>query len=179
MTPNRSLNRTLHSVPAFVQAKTLAQMPSRCSRPVSFDVRPHTSNMWRITTFAPAAVLLLLLAWITLSQSKKPSRKHTAYLTIAMALLSWLTVVLSMQLHTGHFDRYGFVAQRDIGYFFGSALFLCAPFAVVSILSLAIQRPNLGKGSAVGLAYILASAGSIFVPGLFAAGWVTGCVFSG
>ena len=39
--PNRSLNRTLHSVPGFVQAKTLAQIPSRCSGTVSFDVRPH------------------------------------------------------------------------------------------------------------------------------------------
>ena len=41
LTPNRSLNRTLHSVPAFVLAKTLAQIPSRCSGPVSFDVRPR------------------------------------------------------------------------------------------------------------------------------------------
>ena len=43
MRPNRSLNRTLHSVPAFVQAKTLAQIPSRCSGPVSFDVGPRRS----------------------------------------------------------------------------------------------------------------------------------------
>ena len=40
-TPNRALNRTLHSVPAFVPAKTLAQIPSRCSGPVSFYVRPR------------------------------------------------------------------------------------------------------------------------------------------
>jgi hypothetical protein len=39
MPSNRSLNRTLHSMPAFVQAKTLAQIPSCCSGPVSFDVR--------------------------------------------------------------------------------------------------------------------------------------------
>ena len=43
-TPNRSLNRTLHSVPAFVPAKTLAQIPSRCSGPVSFDVRHHPED---------------------------------------------------------------------------------------------------------------------------------------
>ncbi len=41
LTPNRSLNRTQHSVPVFVPAKTLAQIPSRCSMPVSFDVKPH------------------------------------------------------------------------------------------------------------------------------------------
>jgi hypothetical protein len=43
--PNRSLNRTLHSVPAFVLAKTLAQIPSRCSGPVSFDVRPRRTQV--------------------------------------------------------------------------------------------------------------------------------------
>ena len=41
MRPNPSLNRTLHSVPLFVQAKTLAQIPSHCSGPVSSNVRPH------------------------------------------------------------------------------------------------------------------------------------------
>ena len=45
--PNRSLNRTLHSVPAFVQAKTLAQILSRCSGPVSFDVRRNTKTSSR------------------------------------------------------------------------------------------------------------------------------------
>ena len=39
-TPNHSLNRTLHSVPLFVPAKTLAQIPSHCSGPVSSNVRP-------------------------------------------------------------------------------------------------------------------------------------------
>ena len=45
MGPNRSLNRTLHSVPAFVPAKTLAQIPSRCSGPVSFDV---SHQRWKV-----------------------------------------------------------------------------------------------------------------------------------
>ena len=39
--PNHSLNRTLHSVPLFVPAKTLAQIPPHCSGPVSSNVRPH------------------------------------------------------------------------------------------------------------------------------------------
>ena len=46
--PNRSLNRTLHSVPVFVPAKTLAQIPSRCSGPVSFDVRPHQRHAYSL-----------------------------------------------------------------------------------------------------------------------------------
>ena len=44
--PNRSLNRTLHSVPAFVPAKTLAQIPSHCSGPVSFNVRRHRNYVF-------------------------------------------------------------------------------------------------------------------------------------
>jgi hypothetical protein len=135
--------------------------------------------MWRITAFAPAALLLLLLAWVTLGRSRTPSRKHAAYLALALALLSWLSIVLPLQFHSGNFEKYRFVAQRDIGYFFGSALFLCVPFAVVSMLSIAARRPKLTKVAAGGLALALASAGSIFIPGMFAAGWVIGCVFSG
>ena len=41
VTPNHSLNRTLHSVPAFALAKTLAQIPPHCSGPVSSNVRRH------------------------------------------------------------------------------------------------------------------------------------------
>ena len=38
MTPNRSLNRTLHSIPALDFNIMQAQTPSCCSGPVSFDV---------------------------------------------------------------------------------------------------------------------------------------------
>ena len=38
---NPSLNRTLHSVPAFALANTLAQIPSHCSGPVSSNVSQH------------------------------------------------------------------------------------------------------------------------------------------
>ena len=48
MTPNRSLNRTLHSMPAFVQAKTLAQIPSCCSGPVSFDVMQQAKQSFKL-----------------------------------------------------------------------------------------------------------------------------------
>jgi hypothetical protein len=84
-----------------------------------------------------------------------------------------------LQFQSGATNQYRFVAQRDIGYFIGSALFLCAPFVVVSMLSLAARRFGLGKVAAGGSALVLAAAGSIFIPSLFAAGWVIGCVFAG
>jgi hypothetical protein len=136
-------------------------------------------NMWRIAVFVPAAALRLLLAWVTLGRHETPSRKHTIYLTLALTLLAWLSIVLPMQFQSGAIERYRFVAQRDIGYFIGSALFLCAPFAVVSILSLAARRLKLGKVAASSSALVLAAAGSIFIPSLFAAGLVIGCVFAG
>jgi hypothetical protein len=135
--------------------------------------------MWRITAFAPAAALLLLLAWMTLARRRAPDRKHTVYLTLALSLFAWLSIVLPMQFKSANFESYRFVAQRDIGYYLGSALFLSAPFAVVSALSLAARRLNLGRVAAGGSAFVLATAGSIFLPGLFAAGWIIGCVFAG
>lgn len=135
--------------------------------------------MWRIAAFVPAASLLLLLAWMTLARREAPRRQHTALLTVALSLLAWLSIVLLMQVQSGGIEGYRFVAQRDLGYFVGSAVFLCALFAVVAILSLAARRFNLNKVAAGGPALFLASAGSLFMPGLFAAGWIIGCVFSG
>jgi len=135
--------------------------------------------MWRIAVFLPAACLLLLLAWATLARSKTPDPKHVVYLTVSLALLAWLSIVLPMHFQSRGIERGHFVAQRDIGYFVGSAVFLCAPFAVVSILSVAARRFNLGKMAAGVSALVLASAGLLFMPGLFAAGWVIGCVFAG
>ena len=135
--------------------------------------------MWRITAFAPAAALLLLLAWVTLGLRETPSLKRTIYFALALALLAWLSIVFPLQFQSSAIGRYRFVAQRDIGYFVGSALFLCAPFAVVSMLSLAARRFQLGKAGAGSLGLVLASAGSIFIPGLISAGWIVGCVFAG
>jgi hypothetical protein len=135
--------------------------------------------MWRITAFVPAAMLLVLLAWVTLGRNEAPSRKQTAYLTLTLSLVAWISIVLPLQFQSVSFERYRFVAQRDIGYFIGSALFLCAPFVVVAILSLAVRRFNLGKVAAGSSALVLAAAGSIFIPGLFTAGWVIGCVLAG
>lgn len=135
--------------------------------------------MWRIAAFVPAASLLLLLAWVTVARREAPRRQHTAFLTVALSLLAWLSIVLQMQVQSGGIEGYRFVAQRDLGYFVGSAVFLCALFAVVAILSLAARRFNLSKVAAGGPALVLASAGSLFMPGLFAAGWIIGSVFSG
>ncbi len=135
--------------------------------------------MWRIAAFVPAASLLLLLAWMTLARRELPSRKDITYLTVFLSLLAWLSIVIPMQIQSGAIDSYRFVAHRDIGYFVGSAVFLCALFSLASILSLAARKLNLGKIAAGGSALVIASACSLFMPGLFATGWVIGCVFAG
>ena len=137
------------------------------------------TNMWRITAFIPAAILLFLLACVTLGRHEAPSRKQIAYLTLTLSLVAWLSIILLIQFQSIGAERYRFVAQRDIGYFIGSALFLCAPFVVVAILSLTARQFNFGKMAAGSSALVLAAAGSIFMPSLFAAGWVIGCAFAG
>ena len=136
-------------------------------------------SMWRIAPFVPAAALLLLLAWVTIARREAPSRKQTAYFALVLSLLAWLSIVLPMQFQSVGSERHNFVAQRDIGYFVGSALFLCGPFALVAALSLAAREIRLGKAAAAGSAMVLAAAGFILVPGLFATGWLIGCVFAG
>ena len=119
--------------------------------------------MWRITPFVPAAMLLLLLAWVTIRRREVPSRKQTAHLALVLSLLAWLSIVLPLQFQSAGGERHQFVAQRDLGYFIGSALFLCAPFAVVAALSLATRRMTLGTVAAGGSAVVLAATGAIFV----------------
>jgi hypothetical protein len=136
--------------------------------------------MWRWSVFLPAGALLLVLAWVALTRRYKPSRKHVALSTLGFALLAWLSIVLPLrQPFVGTGASYGFVAQRDVGYFVGSALFLCLPFAVVAMLSIAARKINLSKVAAGLSALVLAAAGFLFVPGLFATGWILGCVLAG
>ena len=135
--------------------------------------------MWRTAPFVPAAALLLLLVWLTLGRKAVPSRRQTASLAVVLSLLAWVTIVLPLLFHTVGGERSHFVAQRDLGYFIGSALFLFSPFAVVAALSLAARRLNFGRVAAGGSAVFLAAAGSVLIPGLFATGWIVGCVLAG
>lgn len=135
--------------------------------------------MWRIAPLVPAATLLLLLAWVTMTRREVPSRKQTACLALVLSQLAWLSIALPMQFPSVGGERPHFVAQRDIGYFVGSALFLCGPFALVAALSLAARKAGLGRVAAAASAMVLAAAGSILIPGLFATGWLIGCVFAG
>jgi hypothetical protein len=136
--------------------------------------------MWRWSVFAPAGALLLLLAWVALARRDVTSRKHVAYLTLGLALLAWLSIVLPLRApFFGSDENHDFVAQRDIGYFIGSFIFVCATFALVAALGIAGRRFNLGKVATGLSALVLAATGFLFVPGLFATGWIVGCVFAG
>ena len=136
-------------------------------------------SLWRIAPFVPAATLLLLLAWVTITRREVPSRKETVYFALILSILDWLSIVLPMQFQSVGGERHNFIARRDFGYFVGSALFLCGPFALVAALSLAARRVGLSKAAAAGSAMVLAAGGSILIPGLFATGWLIGCVFAG
>jgi hypothetical protein len=136
--------------------------------------------MWRIEPFVPAAALLLLLALAILARPRQPSHKVAAILALALWLLAWLSIVMWLKLQPGRTaDVSRFVAQRDIGYYVGSALFLLAPFASVATLALAARRLKMSTLSRGASAVVLAGAGSVFIPSLFAAGWVVGCAFGG
>ena len=150
----------------------------RC-RPLSSYVRPHQTTMWRIEPFLPAAASLFLLAWIILARQRAPSYRNTAYLALGLWLLAWLSIVVWMKSQSVGSGESRFVAQRDIGYWIGSALFLLAPFAIVSTLAVGARRLQMRVLAAGASAFVLAAVGSVFIPGLFAAGWVVGCVFAG
>ena len=136
--------------------------------------------MWRWSAFAPAGAFLLVLAWVALTRRDVTSRRHIVYLTFGLALLAWLSIVLPLRApFFGSGASYGFVAQRDIGYFIGSLIFVCAVFVIVSVLGVAGRRLSLGKVATGFSAVLLAATGFVFIPGLFATGWVVGCVFAG
>jgi hypothetical protein len=135
--------------------------------------------MWRIAPFVPAAASLLVLASLIIARKEPLSRKGAAYLALFLWFMAWLSIVLWMQSQSPGPEMYRFIAQRDIGYYLGSALFLLAPFAVVTTLSMHVRRFNMPLLRAAASALALATAGSIFVPALFATGWVVGCVFTG
>jgi cobalamin synthase len=135
--------------------------------------------MWRIEPFVPAGVILLLLAWVILAKQRPPSHRSIAYITLCSWLLAWLSIVVWMKSQSEGAGVSRFVAQRDLGYWIGSALFLILPFAIVTVLALSARRLKMGVLPALASASALATAGAVFLPGLFAAGWVIGCVLAG
>ena len=98
MRPNRSLNRTLHCVPAFVQAKTLAQIPSRCSGPVSLDVSHHIRNAvaTRNSALTPGLRKLMIASSANTKLKARAPRLRTLPAGRSSQARSWLALRASV-----------------------------------------------------------------------------------
>ena len=135
--------------------------------------------MWHYLTFLPSALALIaLVAFSTRNSAASPSPAHWK-LAAGLWLLSWLaTVVLLYSRGTGSLLQ-DFVAQREAGYWLGSAVMVALPFFVVAGVSRFLQgTPRNAITTRVALSTV-ALFGWLLMPGLFAMGWVTGCVLVG
>jgi hypothetical protein len=133
--------------------------------------------MWNWWIFLPTGVMLLYLAW-RLTLTSPTGGAAVARMATAAWAVSWISIV-GFMLVAGRKSTFEFVAQRDFGYYLGSAAFLAIPFVLVGLASSALNRQAWGSTRKMVFAVAAASLGIIFVPGLFFSGWVVGCVFSG
>ena len=135
--------------------------------------------MWHYLTFAPTAVALIVLVAVLAKLGRTPRAGKAWLAAVALSLISWgTTVVLLYSRGTGSLIA-DFVPQRDLGYWLGSAVLASAPFLVVTGVSrFLVRAPRVSSSLALALTP-LAVLGWLVSPGLFAAGWVFGCVAFG
>lgn len=133
--------------------------------------------MWNWFLFLPAGVMLLYLAWRVTSNAQI-GKVAVARIATTAWIISWMSIVGYMMVA----DRkasYEFVAQRDLGYYFGSAAFIAIPFFLVGFASLSLRRRQWSAVCRSVFAFAAASVGFLFIPSLFFSGWIVGCVLSG
>lgn len=99
--------------------------------------------MWNFALFLPAAVLLALLAISLTRGHAAPSLGRVGALAIGLWLASWFAVVAVLYARSAGSLSSSFVAQRELGYWFGSALFMVVPFIAVVATGQLLSRTHL------------------------------------
>jgi hypothetical protein len=147
------------------------------------DITLGTTNthrsMWNYAFFAPAALLLALLAVSLTRANAEPPLRRAGLLALGLWLLSWLVAMLFLYGRSGANFASSFVPQRDLGYWSGSALLMSAPFLAVLAAGKLLPRTGLAKPFQRIAVLLVAGAAWLLTPWLFFVGWVTGCVTSG
>jgi hypothetical protein len=127
--------------------------------------------------FLPTGVMLLYLAW-RVTSTAQVGKVAVARIATTSWIISWMSVVGYM-LVADKMASFEFVAQRDLGYYFGSAAFIAIPFFLVGLASFSLQRRQWSAVRKSMFAFAAASVGFFFIPSLFFSGWIVGCVLSG
>lgn len=125
--------------------------------------------------FLPTAAFLALLVALEARSCAQPIARALA-VAICLAETSWLTLVAAIYLPPDQDTIHLIVVQRDLGYWFGSAVLMMVPFLLVLAAGRLVALVSWPQSIRVAAMLAVTVVGWMVTPAMFAIGWIAGCV---